>query len=130
MQSTDPPKRPKRLGRLDFADARSLFRSLFMEGWDITYPTWQEAITVEVLGWSFSIDDLKNIAIELDALCAYPDAAVTTWLSKACSGLPDGSPDYALTTRAFLVQVRVIVSQMASEWEAHGKPGRLSLFQS
>lgn len=124
MSTTNPPHRPKQLSRLDFSDARSLFRSLFMEGWDTTYPTWQDAITIGALDWAFTADGLKDTAGELDALYAYPEKAVITWLSKTCSGLPNGSPDPTLTTRAFIVQVRIIVSQLASEWEKNGKPSR------
>jgi hypothetical protein len=109
-----------------FVTARSLFRSLFMEGWDNTHPAWQEAITVGALDWAFTVDKLRSIATELDALYAYPEAAVASWIAKSCSGLPNGSPDPALTTRAFLVQLRIVVSQMAREWEEHGKPRRKS----
>jgi len=35
---------PAMLRYLDFPAARSLFRSIFMEGWDEKYGSWQEAM--------------------------------------------------------------------------------------
>lgn len=114
----------KRLSRFDLMAARSLFCSLFQEGWDQRYITWQEAITMGSLEWSSTASKLREIATELDELLTYSDSTIAKWLPKICSGLPNGSPEPALSTHEFIVQVRNLVTDMAAEWEKNGKPGR------
>src|ERR1700704_2848298 len=99
--------KPVQLKPLDFPEARSLFRSLFMEGWREQYPTWQEAISAGSLHWSFTATTFRETLPELDQLLTYPEADVATWIAKICSGLPAGSPNPSLT-----------------RWEREGKPTR------
>jgi|HubBroStandDraft_1064217.scaffolds.fasta_scaffold19967_5 hypothetical protein len=106
--------------------ARSLFRSLFMEGWDEKYATWQDAIRTGSLEWAFTADKLRAITTELDTLLTYPEPAIQAWLPKICSGLPDGSPDAHLTSTEFVAQVKDLVSHMADDWEQNGKPRHAS----
>lgn len=115
----------KKLGRFDLMEVRSLFRSLFQEEWEQIYPTWQEAISKGSLEWSFNASDFRDTATELDELLTYPDAVIGKWLPKICTGLPHGSPDPALSTREFITQVQALITDMAKDWEANGKPRRL-----
>lgn len=101
-----------------FPAARSLFRSLFMAGWDETYPTWQEAMRLGFRDWAFTRDKCETIIANLDILLAYPEDALRAWLPKICSGLPDGSPDPNLSTHEFISQVRDLVMPSMDEKEA------------
>ena len=116
------PDSLKTLSRYDLMAVRSLFRSLFMEEWQLHHSSWQEAITNGALEWSFTSERLREIAAELGELLTYPNSAIAKWLPEICSGLPHGSPDPELTVRDFIVQVRGLVSHMADEWERNGKP--------
>lgn len=120
MPNTSPPK----LTYLDFPAARSLFRSLFMEGWQQQYPTWQEAIIDSSQEWSFTADSFREIVVELDALLAsYSAEAIAGWLPKICSGLPEGSPDPKLTAAEFVGAVRDLVSTAVADKRIGYKQG-------
>jgi hypothetical protein len=77
------------------------------------YPSWQEAIIEGREKWSFTPESFAAIGKELDALLAYSNEALTTWIPKVCSGLPHGSPESKLATKEFIAEVRGIVTQLA-----------------
>ena len=114
--------RSSQLSVLDLIAAPSLFRSLFMEGWEKNYATWQATITKGSLEWVFTSAKLHKIVSELDILLNYPESVIRAWLPKICSGLPTGSPNPELTSTEFVTQVKDLVSHMAADWEQHGKP--------
>lgn len=114
----------KKIKRFEFLAARSVFRSLFMEGWQEAYLTWQEAITVGSLDWAFTPEKFRDAAADIDQLLSYPEPVVKSWLICSCSGLPKGSPDPAVTNVEFLGLVRDLISHLAADWEAQGKPRR------
>ena len=115
---------PQPFNPLDLLKARSLFRSLFMEGWHDQYPTWQEAISLGSLHWSFNAESFKETVPELDQLLTYPGPQVNSWLRKVCSGLPTVSPDKSLTGLEFIRQVRDLINTSADQWEREGRPRR------
>lgn len=107
--STTPPSE---LDRFTFDAARSLFRSLFMDDWQTRYPTWEAAISIGSLEWSFTAEKFRTIASELDQLAMFPEADVRRWISQACSGLPAGSPIPDFTSLVFVRRVQFLVSQL------------------
>ena len=113
---------PKKLEKFAPPQARSLFRSLFMDGWKEKYSTWQEAISQGSLKWAFTADKFEESANELGELLTYPEPFVNKWLTDVCSGLPDGSPDPTLNAKEFVTEVQTFVRQVAGEWVANGKP--------
>lgn len=120
MSTVQPPK----LDRNSFPEAGSLFRSLFMEDWQAHYLTWEEAISLGSLGWSFTAEKFREIASQLDDLGAYSEAAVQRWITQVCSGLPLGSPTPYLSSLEFVRQTQILVSRLAEEWEKNGKSRR------